>query len=68
VVFHFTLFFWVLLTGFMFYFECAKYFVISGILENNFSFGVGYSLLIILAMVNVLGKIGLGLIGPRAGS
>jgi hypothetical protein len=28
VVFHFTLFFWVLLTGFMFSFECAKYFVI----------------------------------------
>jgi hypothetical protein len=35
-------------------------FVISGMLENNFSFGLGYCLLIILAMVNVLGKIGLG--------
>ncbi len=52
----------------MFYSECAKYFVISGILENNFSFGLGYSLPIILAMANVLGKIDFGLIGPRAGS
>jgi hypothetical protein len=53
-VFHFTLFFLVLLTGFMFHFECAKYFVISGILENNFSFGLGYSLLIIFKRKKML--------------
>jgi len=60
VVFHFALIFLGFINRLHVSFECAKYLVISGILENNFSFGLGYSLLIILAMVNVLGKIGLG--------